>query len=100
MNKRLFHSILGSAVCLSTMLLYLAFFNRLPAMVPVHWDLHGNVNNYISKSALVFGFPIGSLIINCVADLQMKDTENWFKYYIFPLISVLAAVLIIALGIK
>lgn len=38
-------------------------YQRLPARVPVHWNLAGQVNRYAPKLTGVFGPPLGALVL-------------------------------------
>ena len=43
------HIIIGSIICLATLLIFLAFWGQLPAEVPIHFDSSGNVTLHYQK---------------------------------------------------
>lgn len=54
-NKKLLA--ITSIVILIPMLIGLLLWNRLPEQIPSHWDINGNIDNWSSKSFVVFGLP-------------------------------------------
>ena len=38
-------------------------YPRLPDQVPTHWDIHGNVNDYSSKTLGLFLLPVLMFVI-------------------------------------
>ena len=49
--------ILSTLVCLVPIALTLALYDKLPAQVPIHFDLNGEPDNYSSKAVAGFLFP-------------------------------------------
>ncbi len=49
--------ILTSIVMLIPMIIGLALWNKLPDTIPSHWNIHGEVDGWSSKSFAVFFFP-------------------------------------------
>ena len=49
--------IVTTLVMLLPMLVGLLLWNQLPEQLPSHWDIHGNVDDWSSKTFSVFGFP-------------------------------------------
>ena len=39
------HIIIGSIICLATLLIFIAFWGQLPTDVPIHFDSAGNANS-------------------------------------------------------
>lgn len=93
--------IIGSIICLATVAIFLIFWGRLPDQVPIHFDTSGNVNSTLSKPAFVFGFPIGSALLNLLAGYKLvkKEEKKLFMYYLFPLVAVIAAILALVLAL-
>ena len=44
------HIIIGSIICLATLLIFLVFWGKLPAEVPIHFDSAGNVNSTLPNA--------------------------------------------------
>ena len=38
------HIMIGSLICVATVLIFLVFWGKLPSDVPIHFDSNGNVN--------------------------------------------------------
>ena len=49
--------ILSSLLILLPILAGLCFWNNLPAQVPIHWNVQGEVDDYASRAVLVFVMP-------------------------------------------
>ncbi len=71
--------IVTSLVLLIPILLGLALWEKLPEQVPYHWNIHGEVDNWVGKPMAVFFMPLLLLGIHwiCVfascADPKSKD---------------------------
>lgn len=97
------HLIIGTAICLATMLLFLAFSNKLPERVPIQITASGSVGNTLPKPLFVFGVPVIFAVVNLIKGLSNAEKENpsIYSFYIIPGISILLSVAILwmALGI-
>lgn len=58
--------ILTSLVILLPMLAGLLLWDRLPERMPMHWNVHGEVDNYGSRALAVFGVPLLLLVLQGV----------------------------------
>ena len=96
--------ILTSVMCLVPILFGLYFYQSLPDIVAVHFDINNNPNGVMPKEFLVFGLPVLMMIIQifvCVAiDIKNKDIEknkkSMFLYKLMiPVVSILLYVVII-----
>ena len=58
------HIMIGSLICVATVLIFLVFWGKLPSDVPIHFDSNGNVNSGLPKTAVVFGTPAICAILN------------------------------------
>ena len=58
------HIMIGSLICVATVLIFLVFWGKLPSDVPIHFDSNGNVNSVLPKTAVVFGTPAICAILN------------------------------------
>ena len=95
------HIMIGSLICVATVLIFLAFWGKLPSDVPIHFDSNGNVNSVLPKAAVVFGTPVICAILNVFSGfvLMKKNEERTFMYYLIPVISIIVAVVILVLAL-
>ncbi|MDR3148494.1 MAG: DUF1648 domain-containing protein [Oscillospiraceae bacterium] len=104
MKKRRLHLIAGTAICAATVLLFLAFNDRLPENIPIQIGVTGNVSKAVPKPLFVFGFPIVFSVINLINNLPRLKRGNVSsaKFYIVPAIAAVlaASALYIALNIS
>ncbi len=93
--------IIGSVICFCTIIIFLAFYNKLPANVPIHFDSSGNANSTWPKEAVVFGVPVVAILLNMIAaySLQKKEEKRTFMYYIIPAIAVITTIVILILAL-
>ncbi len=72
-------------------------YSKLPDMMPIHWDINGEIDNYISKHIFVFVFPIVGYLFNVFLvyitekNINIKDKKSMSKvinllYLILPFI--------------
>lgn len=108
-NKKLI--IISSVVILLPMIFGLIIWDKLPDVMPSHFDFEGNVNDTTSKPFAVFGMPLLLLGIHllCIfATLKDPKNENVGRkvmnliYFICPAVSILSCVVMYgyALGYK
>lgn len=45
------HIMIGSLICVATVLIFLVFWGKLPNDVPIHFDSNGDVNSAASKGS-------------------------------------------------
>ncbi|CVI72578.1 hypothetical protein BN3660_02650 [Eubacteriaceae bacterium CHKCI004] len=95
------HIIIGSIICLATLLIFLAFWGQLPAEVPIHFDSAGNVNSTLPKAVVVFGIPLICSLLNVISgfSLTKKEEKRIFMYYIVPTIAIIVAVVVLVLAL-
>ena len=92
------HIMIGSLICVATVLIFLVFWGKLPSDVPIHFDSNGNVNSVLPKTAVVFGTPAILNVLSGFA-LMKKNEERTFMYYLIPVISIIVAVVILVLAL-
>ncbi len=70
-------------------------YAKLPNMMPIHWNVNGEINGYISKHIFVFAFPIVGYLFNVflvyITEKNIKDKKSMSKminllYFILPFI--------------
>lgn len=98
-----------SIVCLLPIILGLAFYNRLPDNIAIHFGIDNNPNSYFPKPAFVFGMPIMMvffqmlcLIVNDLSDKHPEANKKTTAVYkwIIPILTIVMYVVTImyALG--
>ena len=79
--------ILSTLLCLAPILLGLSMYDRLPEMVPTHFNMHGVPDGWSSKPMAVFGMPLFLLVTHwfCLfftsKDVKNKD-QSRAKFYV------------------
>lgn len=96
------HIIISTVLCALTLIILLAFYNKLPESVPVHFDSAGNANSYWSRNAVVFGIPGASVLINLIAGFMLNKQEDKasFMFYLVPVVTVITTVIMLYMGMK
>lgn len=96
--------LLTSVLCFVPILFGLYFYQDLPEIVAVHFDINNNPDGFMSRELFVFGMPVIMMLIQvfiCVMlDLKSKNADksnkSLFMYkLLIPIISVLMYVMII-----
>lgn len=110
-KKNLKKIIIGSVVILLPMLAGLILWNKLPELLPTHWNAAGEVDGWGSRAMVVFGESLGLLAIHwlcvavCFADPRNKGQSGkamWLVLWVCPALAVLvgAATYLTALGLQ
>ncbi len=96
------HIIISTVLCALTLVVFLAFYGKLPKSIPVHFDSEGNANSYFPRNMIVFGVPAGSVLLNLLAAYKVNKRADkaTFMFYIMPAIAVVTAGIMIYLGLK
>ena len=96
------HIIISTLLCAMTLVVFLAFYGKLPESVPVHFDSSGNANSYISRNIMVFGIPVICILLNLIAGFKVSKQEDKaiFMFYIVPVVAIAASGIMIYLGLK
>lgn len=85
-NREWFLLVITTILCVVPILFVLPFYEQLPAQIGVHWDSHGNINNYVSKPMAVFGIPVLMAVFNLgvnfvsEADPRRKNTSKKIRF--------------------
>ena len=58
------HIVISTILCALTLVVFLAFYNRLPASIPVHFDSAGVANSFWPRNVVVFGVPVACVLLN------------------------------------
>ena len=76
--KKIKRIILSTLFCLLPIIYGLYFYNKLPDVIPTHFDFSGNVNGYTNKNIFVFVLPILlSIIFLCyIIRLDSKNKDK------------------------
>ena len=96
-NNRIL-AIVTTIIILLPIIAGLILWNKLPAEMPTHWDLHGNADNYSGKAFAVFALPLFLAAIHWLGIFAIsrdpRNADNNKKLlalplYIVPFISLL-----------
>ena len=88
----------SSVVILLPALVGLLLWNRLPERMPMHWNVHGEVDDYGSRGLVVIGIPLFLLALQgvCVAawafDRRNKDQNRKVMMLVLWIVPVLSVV--------
>ena len=52
------HIVISTVLCALTLVVFLAFYNRLPESIPIHFDSAGVANSFWPRNVVVFGVPV------------------------------------------
>jgi len=97
-KKNLKILILTSVAILLPILVGVILWDRLPARIPVHWNMAGEIDGWSSRPFAVFGMPLIMLAIQWFAVLMtLADPKNQnhsgkilqLVFWIIPVISVM-----------
>ena len=97
-KKNLKILILASVAILLPILVGVILWDRLPARIPVHWNMEGEVDGWSSKPFAVFGMPLIMLaaqwfaVLMTLADPKNRNHSNkilQLVFWIIPVISVM-----------
>lgn len=96
------HIIISTVLCAMTLVVFLAFYGKLPESVPVHFDSSGNANSYLPRNIMVFGIPAICVLLNLLAGFKVSKQEDkaTFMFYIIPVVAIAASGIMIYLGLK
>ena len=95
--------ILSVIICLLPMALGIAFYDKLPEQMPIHFNIRGQADNYGPKNLVLFGIPVVMAIIQAICmTFTIKELKNDEKSMIFkimewfiPIITVLLYILML-----
>ncbi len=92
---------ISTLVCLAPILIGLYFYQKLPAAMPSHWNINGEVDGYLPKNIAIFAIPAMMAAINILViaatQLDPKRKSNPDKivhkiYWLLPILSVIISV--------
>lgn len=88
-------------VCLLPILLGIAVFERLPAQIPIHWNLEGEIDNYASKEFFVFILPMlmSGLQLFCLFMLSKDPKYKNYSIKMFNLVIWIIPVITVVLAL-
>ncbi|OOM80892.1 SdpI family protein [Clostridium sp. BL-8] len=98
-------------ICFLPLILSVMLYNKLPELVPIHFNYQGVPNNYAPKSVGAFGLPVLMAVINIFTHFKLNNdpkkmnSPEILKYlgkWSAPILSVILVpvTLFIALGYK
>ncbi len=96
------------AVCLLPVLFGIFFYEKMPEMMPIHFNINNEVDRYAPKNFALFGIPIlmTMLQIFCYILSDWKGNQNGTKpkfitvvKWIIPILSVVISVIMIEIAL-
>ena len=98
-KKNIWNIILSNLFCLLPILAGLYFWDSLPELLPIHWNMQGETDNYATKALVVFGLPIFMTLLNilCIFATQIDNRGRGqnakimtITFWVFPMINIFA----------
>ena len=91
------HIVISTVLCALTLVVFLAFYNRLPESVPIHFDSAGVANSFWPRNVVVF-----AVLLNLISGFTVSQKENAkpYMYYIMAVVAFVATGIMIYLGMK
>lgn len=71
---------------LAPFLFLAALWDEFPAVVPIHWNIHGRIDGWASKSFALFLLPVSNLVVFAFfllvprLDSRMRNPEGQYGY--------------------
>lgn len=102
MKSAMKHIVISTILCALTLAVFLAFYDHLPASVPVHFDSAGIANSFCPRNVVVFGVPVVCILLNLIATFTVSQKENTkpYMYYIMAIVAFVVTGVMIYLGMK
>ncbi len=96
------------AVCLLPILFGVVFYQKMPEMVPIHFNINNEVDRYASKNFALFGIPVLMTILQifCCAISDWRESQENSKpkfvfivKWIIPVLSVVISIITISVAL-
>jgi uncharacterized membrane protein len=96
------HIIIGTLLCMMTMVIFLLFYGKLPESIPVHFDSAGNPNSFWPRNAVVIGVPVVCVLLNFIAGFSItkRQDKKIYMFYIVPILAFVVVGVMVYLGMK
>lgn len=72
------HIVISTVLCALTLVVFLAFYNRLPESVPIHFDSAGVANSFWPRNVVVFGVPVACVLLNLISGFTRNELSRTF----------------------
>jgi len=106
MNSSKFYKInlITTIACLIPMIIGAVFYSQLPDIIPIHFDVQNQPDNYASKPVALFGLPLLLMVLHIVlcikieADPRTSNSSEKLQYlmrFIIPVTGILVQSLVI-----
>lgn len=76
------HIVISTILCALTLVVFLAFYNRLPASIPVHFDSAGVANSFWPRNVVVFGVPVACVLLNLISGFTVSQKGECKAVYV------------------
>ena len=73
------HIVISTVLCALTLVVFLAFYNRLPESVPIHFDSAGVANSFWPRNVVVFGVPVACVLLNLISGFTRDEKSRTFS---------------------
>ena len=92
--------IISSVIILFPIIIGLILWNKIPQIIPIHWNIEGEANGYGHKAFVVFGIPAFLLLVHWICALgtcfDKKNKDQHQKaisivFWICPIVSIYIA---------
>ncbi len=101
--------IISTLLCLLPILFALSVYNKLPAVMPIHFNINGEADGFASKAFASFGLPLVLALLNILvhfglnADPKKNNAKGVVQnlgFWVIPALSTIinSIVILIALG--
>lgn len=76
------HIVISTVLCALTLVVFLAFYNRLPESVPIHFDSAGVANSFWPRNVVVFGVPVACVLLNLISGFTVSQKGECKAVYV------------------
>lgn len=89
--------VITSVICLAPILLGVLLYDRLPDMIPIHFDVAGDPDNWGPKALVVFGMPVFLCLLNILCNVSTRkyggENQSMLVKFCRWLIAVIAVII-------
>lgn len=96
-NKLTKTDLWAALLCLMSMIPGAIFYSKMPAKVPMHWDINSNPDSFAPKWLIIFVFPLILCVVNILIcffsaksgeEEKMPSQMKGFVRFIIPVIAI------------
>lgn len=96
------HLVAGTIICLATALVFVAFWDRLPASVPVQITADGSAGNTLPRAVVALGLPVVAALLNLylTGRSRAEDGVRVYRFYVVPAVAVVLSVATVVMALR